>query len=220
MLDELNRKNDFNIYSVFDKEFKDYGRVLEGYDFSEVINYMDTKTLVPSESNIYVASCEDMEALSIKDRVQEGIFGFMDIQIGYCNGNNSKLNALEYHKGSEVNVAVTDLVLFLARIFDMDGLNLDTKSVKAFYLPRGTAVEIYSTTMHFAPCKVNDDGFKCVVILPKGTNTPIIKQGEGVGEERLLFMKNKWIIAHGDRQDLISRGAHRGLIGINYELKY
>lgn len=74
--------------------------------------------------------------------------------------------------------------------------------------------------MHFAPCKVNDDGFKCVVILPKGTNTPIIKQGEGVGEERLLFMKNKWIIAHGDRQDLINRGAHRGLIGINYELKY
>ncbi|WP_027309110.1 DUF4867 family protein [Caloramator sp. ALD01] len=219
MLYELKNKNDFNIYSVYDKEFKEYGRVLEGYDFSEVIRYMDEKTSVPSEGNIYVASCEEMEVLNIKDKIQEGVYGFMDIQIGYCNGNNSRLNALEYHKGSEVNVAVTDLVLFLSRVFDMDGLNLDTRNVKAFYLPKGTAVEIYSTTMHFAPCRVSDDGFKCVVILPKGTNTPITKFGEGVGEERLLFMKNKWIIAHGDRQDLINRGAHRGLVGMNYELK-
>lgn len=219
MLEELNKKNQFKIYSIFDDEFKDYGRVLDDYDFSEIIKYMDENTSVPSEGNIYVASCEDMEALKIKYKVQESIYGFMDIQIGYCNGNNSRLNALEYHKGSEVNVAVTDLVLFLARVFDMDGLNLDTKNIKAFYVPKGMAVEIYSTTMHFAPCKVRDEGFKCVVILPKGTNTPIIKEGEGVNEERLLFMKNKWIIAHKDRQDLIDLGVYKGLLGINYELK-
>ncbi|WDC85303.1 DUF4867 family protein [Caloramator sp. mosi_1] len=110
-----------------------------------------------------------------------------------------------------INVAATDLVLFLARVFDMDGLNLNTKYVKAFYIPKGEAVEIYSTTMHFAPCKVSDFGFKCVVVLPKETNTPIIKSGEGIGEERLLFMKNKWIIAHGDRQDLIEREPIEGL---------
>ncbi|WDC85304.1 DUF4867 family protein [Caloramator sp. mosi_1] len=45
MLTELNKKNDFTIYSIFDEEFKMYGRVLQGYDFSEVIRYMEEKPL-------------------------------------------------------------------------------------------------------------------------------------------------------------------------------
>ena len=43
-------------------------------------------------------------------------FGEMEIQIGYCNGHNSMLNALEYHKSSEINVAATDAVLLLGSI--------------------------------------------------------------------------------------------------------
>ena len=37
MLNHLNSKNDVKIYSVFDDEFKPYGRIVEGYDFTELV---------------------------------------------------------------------------------------------------------------------------------------------------------------------------------------
>ena len=61
-------------------------------------------------------------------------------------------------------------------------------------------VEVYATTLHYAPCVSGDQkNFRVVVILPKGTNgdltkKPIVKDGE----ERLLFANNKWLIAHKD----------------------
>ena len=40
--------------------------------------------------------------------VREKGFGGLPVQIGYCNGSNVKLNALEYHRSSEIDIAVTD----------------------------------------------------------------------------------------------------------------
>ncbi|MGL6023006.1 MAG: DUF4867 family protein, partial [Cetobacterium sp.] len=134
----------------------------------------------------------------------------------------SFLNGLEYHKSSEINVAVTDLVLLLAKTTEIKESELDSSVVKAFLLPRGMAVELYSTTMHFAPCKVSNDGFKCIVILPKETNTDISLEDKDIltEEDKFLFKRNKWLLVHGDKQDLIAKGAFHGISGENLEIKF
>lgn len=207
---------DTDIKSVTDESFKEYGKILEDYDFSEVTKFMINNTEVPEEGNIYVASVSEMEILKIATHIEKVLYGEMPCEIGYCNGMNSTLNGLEYHKSSEVNVAVTDLVLLLGKIQDVSNNTFDSSRVEAFYIEKGTAIEIYETTLHFAPCKVNEEGFKCVVILPANTNTPIEKVNtEATGEERLLFMKNKWLIAHPERSALINKGAYPGIRGCN-----
>lgn len=140
----------------------------------------------------------------------------MPIQIGYCNGNNSSLNGLEYHKGSEINYAITDLVLLLAHIWEIKNNQLNSENVVGFYLPVGTAIEVFSTTLHFAPCRVSDSGFKCLVVLPVGTNLALDEKPEIITEEdKLLFMRNKWLIAHPEAERLVKNGAYIGIRGKN-----
>jgi len=58
-------------------------------------------------------------------------------------------------------------------------------------------------------------------VLLKGTNTPVNKKSENDdSESKLLLQKNKWVIAHKDREPLVKQGAFIGLIGENKELKY
>ena len=144
----------------------------------------------------------------------------MPLQIGYCNGRNSKLNAYEYHKGSEIDVAVTPLVLLLAPRQAIREGKLDTAETKAFYLPAGVAVELYATTLHYSPCKVSDEGFKCLVVLPKGTNLPM-EAAPPVrdGEDRWLRVANKWLLAHPE-SPAAAKGAYVGLTGENLEILY
>lgn len=208
------------LYTVDDEAFRPYGKVLTGYNFEEVLKLME-KSPMPQEGNTYVTSVEELEKTSVKQTLQELMYGGMDIQIGYCNGRNSNLNGLEYHKGSEINVAVTDLVLLLGKVQDIRENSYSTEHIQGFVIPRGTAVELYATTLHFAPCKVSDEGFKCVVILPKGTNEPLTGRPKQVtAEDRLLFMRNKWLLAHPERTPLLERGAHPGIIGANIAINY
>lgn len=208
------------IHSAFDDAFRPFGRVLAGFDFSELIGLMEHKD-VPADGNVYVASDPELEHTSVRTAVQNNLYGAMDIQIGYCNGRNSTLNGLEYHKCSEINIAATDLVLLLGRVQDIRRNQYAAEQVLGFYLPRGTAVELYQTTLHFAPCKLADDGFKCIVILTRGTNEPLTGPVERVSEEdELLFMRNKWLLAHPERKALIERGAYPGIAGSNIEIRY
>ena len=39
-------------------------------------------------------------------------------------------------------------------------------------------------------------------------------------ESKLLLQRNKWVIAHPQREPLIKQGAHPGLLGENKELHY
>ena len=160
------------IQKVTDSAFRKYGQVLEGYDFTGLIKEMK-HTPVP-EDVIYVPSVEELEALDIMKDLQNKGYGGLPVQIGYCNGHNKKLNAVEYHRNSEINVAVT--------------------------------------TLHYAPCHVNEGGFQCVVVLPKGTNTDLTFQTEKTGEDSLMTAKNKWLIAHEDAK---IAGAFNGLKGEN-----
>lgn len=100
------------ILKVTDAEFKTYGRVLEGYDMTDFLKAMEHAPL-PLDEVIYEPSIEELEGLKIADEMKERAYGGLEIQIGYCNGNNKKLNAVEYHRSSEFDIAVDDLILLL-----------------------------------------------------------------------------------------------------------
>ena len=199
------------IQKVTDPAFRKYGQVLEGYDFTGLIKEMK-HTPVP-EDVIYVPSVEELEALDIMKDLQNKGYGGLPIQIGYCNGHNKKLNAVEYHRNSEINVAVTGLVLLIGHQQDIapDHTHAPSQS-EPFLVPAGTGIEVYATTLHYAPCHVNEGGFQCVVVLPKGTNTDLTFQTEKTGEDSLMTAKNKWLIAHEDAK---IAGAFNGLKGEN-----
>ena len=199
------------IQKVTDSAFRKYGQVLEGYDFTGLIKEMK-HTPVP-EDVIYVPSVEELEALDIMKDLQNKGYGGLPVQIGYCNGHNKKLNAVEYHRNSEINVAVTDLVLLIGHQQDIEpDHTYDTSKIEAFLVPAGTGIEVYATTLHYAPCHVNEGGFQCVVVLPKGTNTDLTFQTEKTGEDSLMTAKNKWLIAHEDAK---IAGAFNGRKGEN-----
>ena len=202
------------IQNVADASFRKYGKVLEGYDFSALLKEMK-HTPVPDDV-VYVPSVEELEALDVAKALQNKGFGGIPIEIGYCNGHNKKLNAVEYHRSSEINVAVTDLVLLIGSQQDItDDFTYDTSLVEAFYVPAGTVVEMYATTLHYAPCTAVEGGFRCVVVLPAGTNTELTFPIGENGEDKLITAKNKWLIAH---EEAGIEGAFCGLQGENITL--
>lgn len=200
------------IQNVADASFGPYGKVLEGYDVGRLLKEME-HTPLPTDEVIYIPSVEELEILPVAEEFTNRGYGGLPIQIGYCNGNNKKLNALEYHRSSEINVAVTDLILLIGKQQDISAdLTYDTENVEAFLVPAGTVIEVYATTLHYAPCSVDENGFRCVVVLPKDTNTELTFQPEKEGESRLITAKNKWLIAHEDAK---IEGAFCGLTGEN-----
>jgi hypothetical protein len=221
MIDHLNAVNDITIYSVYDEEFKTFGRIVKGYDFSSAIKFMKENTSIPQSGNIYFPSIKELEEDKVFKDIKKTLYGDMDIQIGYCNGVNSTYNGFEYHKGSEINVAVTPFMLVLGHIWDIEDNKYYIGKEKVFFVPEGTVIEMYQTTLHLSPCKVSDEGFKDIVILPRGTNTKLDEKiiNEDI-ESKILLQRNKWVIAHKDREPLIKQGAVPGLIGDNKELKY
>ena len=216
MLDTLKLKNpDIKLYSVNSEEFKTFGRVITGLDTSEIIKAAE-KISRPALGSAYTTSEESFEKLPTAKEIENKFFGTLPSQIGYCHGHNSLLNAAEWHMSSEINIAVTPLVLILGHIWDIENGKTDSSKFTVFYLPAGTVAEVYSTTLHFCPCEVEKGGFGCIVGLPLGTNTPL----ETEGPDPLLFRKNKWLIAHNDNKALISRGVLPGISGENFKINY
>lgn len=195
------------------QEFKKYGRVIDDVDFSDLLDAMEQ--IPVTEQVVYEASVAALENCGIKDTLDKYFGGGLEIQIGYCNGDNHTLNALEYHRNSELNVAKTEFIALLGMQQDIDTKNYtyDTSKVEAFRVPAGTAVEYYATALHYAPISVGEN-FKVAVVLPKGTNEPLEFEPQKVGEEALLTAQNKWLIAHSE-SGLDKDGAHIGLIGEN-----
>ena len=205
------------LHSVKDVEFRPYGRVIDGYDFSELISVLRDSTPCPDNDTVYVASDSKLESLDAAKILEANVFGRMPIEIGYCNGHNTKLNALEYHRDSEVNIAADDVILLLAKKEEVnDDYSLDTSKVKAFLVPAGTAVEVYATSLHYAPCHVRNEGFRVAVVLPKGTNEALSTKTEILTpEDKLLTHVNKWLIAHPEGG--CPEGSFVGLTGKNID---
>ena len=207
-----------HIYSVADPEFKPYGKTLEGYDTVELLAAME-KIDLPASGTAYEPGIESLEACAIFPVLRDRAYGGMPIQLGMCWGRNTKLNCLEYHRDSEVNIGTGDFVLLLAKQDEIEDGVLDTGKVKAFRVPAGLPVEVYATTLHYAPCHTDADaGFRVAVVLPKGTNTSKPDFEPGCEEDHWMTARNKWLLAHPDSNEA-KNGAHIGLRGINIDIK-
>lgn len=123
-----------HILSVKDPAFRKYGRVITNVDFTQLVEEMK-KTPVP-DGVVYEPGINALEALPVKKELETITYGEMPVQIGYCNGHNSKLNAVEYHRSSEINVAATDAILILGLLADVaEDFTYDTSKMEAFLVP-------------------------------------------------------------------------------------
>ena len=205
------------IESVYDRSFKEYGRVLEGYDNTDLVRRMAAIDM-PSSGTAYRPSIPSLEESDVFSAYRDRGFGGMPVQIGMCWGRNTRLNCLEYHRDSEINIGQGDFILLLARQSQIEDGKIDTSLVRAFRVPAGVAVEVYATTLHYAPCQTDKEGFRVAVVLPRGTNTdrPDFKaRGE---EDGWMTARNKWLLAHKDT-DEARGGAHIGLVGENIDIE-
>ena len=203
------------IKKVTDASFKKYGKVVEGIDFSEILKNLEALPM-PAEGVEYFPGVEALEKTAATKIISESLYGGMPVQIGMCNGHNKALNACEYHRDSEINVALYDMILLIGELKDVqDDFTYDTANIEAYLVPAGVAVELYATTLHYAPCHVDEKGFKAVVILPKGTNYDLTFKPDRTKEDKLLTAVNKWLIAHEDAK---IDGAFNGLKGVNITL--
>ena len=207
------------VKQVTDTSFRKYGKILTGIDFSEIYNVLEEMDY--PEDVEYAASFGPLEEPEFRQKLSNTLYGELSVEIGYCSGHNKMLNALEYHRSSEANVAVTDIILLLGHQSDItEDFTYDTAQLEAFFVPAGTAVELYATTLHYVPIgtKENDYAFKMGVVLPFGTNFPLgvtlgaEAEKEKLPEEKLLFAKNKGLIAHEESGE---EGAFIGLTGKN-----
>lgn len=202
--------------TVTDSSFKQYGRVLD-IDTKEFVKTMLKKPSI-SEGTVYEPADTALESLPIFKTLQDNIFGELPIEFGFCSGRNTKLNAVEYHRSSEIDIAATDLILMLGKQQDIDytANTYNTNDIELFFVPAGTAVELYATTLHYAPCRKNNEEFRCGVVLPKNTNLPLKTKPSPHGEDKLLFAVNKWLIGHSE-SGVDKDGGFIGLVGKNIE---
>ena len=207
------------ILSVFDSAFKPYGKVVTGMEDTckEILTALE-KTPLP-EGTGYVPTEPLLQTLPAAVQVSENLYGGMPVQLGWCNGHNTKLNCLEYHRDSEFNLGTQDFILLLAKMEDIDDNGkLDTAKVKAFRVPAGVLVEVYETTLHYAPCHTDAaKGFRVLVALPWLTNTAKPAITVLAPEDKLLWARNKWLLAHPESSEAKS-GAHIGLTGKNIDI--
>ena len=205
------------IGSIYDSSFKSYGQILTGCNTAGLCAAMESIPL-PESGVAYEPSIASLELNAIFGQLQNNAYGGMPVQIGMCWGRNTKLNCLEYHRDSEINIGTGDFILLLAKQDEIVDGQLDTAHIRAFRVPAGVAVEIYATTLHYAPCHVSEaEGFRVAVVLPKGTNeakptiTPLNE------EDKCLWARNKWLLAHQD-SDEAHRGAMIRLSGPNISI--
>ena len=206
------------IRSVFDSAFASYGQVHTGYDLAGLLSAMESIPL-PEQGTDYRPSIPELEAADCFRALEDRAFGGLPIQVGMCWGRNTRLNCLEYHRSSEFNVGASPFVLLLAHQWEIEGGVLDTDRVVGFYVPAGILVEVYATSLHYAPCHVDGEaGFRVAVVLPRGTNTEKPELTNLPGESRRLWARNKWLLAHPDSAEA-QTGAPIGLRGKNTEIE-
>ncbi len=206
------------IYNVTDPEFKEYGKVIDGIDVTEILDALENSTPLP-ENTDYVPEEPAIQNTATAKKIAPTLFGGLPVEFGWCNGHNTKLNCLEYHRNSEFNLGTQDFILLLAKQSEIDeNFHINSDVIKAFKVPKGVMVEVYATSLHYAPCHVDaSKGFKVLVALPKGTNTDKPDFEPANKEDTLLRANNKWLIAHKDAAEA-QDGAFVGIDGVNIDL--
>lgn len=210
------------IQSVFDESFKKYGAAMKGVA-SDAIRAAAAKIPMPEKGVAYRRSIPELEQTPDFQGFLTQYGGCKPVEAGFCWGYNTRMDCMEYHRASEVNVAVTDCIVMLGDRRDITDGKYDSSLVELFHIPAGTAVEFYATTLHYAPCQTSDEGFRMVVLLPDGTNADLAPEAleeakKATGEHRMLWAVDKWLLAHPDTNEA-KAGALAGITGENIDLK-
>lgn len=205
------------IQSVFDKAFAPYGQIMDGYDTASLVEALKTSTPLP-EGVDYVPGDAALENLPVMTQIQDNCYGGMPVQLGWCNGHNTKMNCLEYHRDSELNLGAQDFILLLAKQECIVDGKLDSSCVEAFLCPAGTMVEVFATSLHYAPCSAKKgQGFQVMVALPKNTNTDMPEIQVLGGDDARLWARNKWLLSHPESGEAAA-GAYVGITGENIDI--
>lgn len=205
-LEYLKRKNPgYNWLDCQDLSFHGFGRVLD-YDATPAISKAQSLHLEPVTSSNYLPKVAQLENDAIYCQIKNTVFGGLPIQVGICYGHNSRHLGFECHQGSEVNVAITDMVLALAK---KKGLPIKNESIYLVFVPRGTVVELFSETLHYCPLECDLAGFNSLVYLLNGTNENF-EHAHGQ-----LTKTNKWFTTH--RENLV-KVAQGNIIGMEEEV--
>ena len=204
------------ILSVFPPEFRAYGRVVEGYPVKGLLDALAQTPL--TDGVVYVPREPLLHAAPEAQAIGEALYGGMPFQLGWCNGHNTKLNCLEFHRDSEFNLGTEDFILLLGLQGDIVDGRLDTATVKAFRCPAGVLIEVYATSLHYAPCHTDPaKGFRVMVGLPENTNTDYRPEGGANVMDRMLWARNKWLLAHAESAEA-AQGAVVALDGVNIDI--
>ena len=128
------------------------------------------------------------------------------------------MNCLEYHRDSEFNLGTEDFVLLLARQEEIAGGKLDTAKVKAFRVPAGTLVEVYATTLHYAPCHVDAaKASACWSLCPKAPIPQSPPSRMTAADDPQLWPATSGCSLHPDSAEA-KAGAYVGLVGENVHI--
>lgn len=189
------------LYPISADAFSAYGRVcrLEAGALGQAL----LATPVSLSGVTYVASVPELEQTPEFRAVEDLIFGGLFCECGYCNGFTTTVDTLEYHCCSEWLLLGSDAVLLLGHRWDVENAAYDFRRLEAFFVPAGTAVELYATTLHYSPCSAARNlPFRAAIVLPRGTNTPDFVSHPGHPEAQLLSEKNKWVISGDQTVDI------------------
>ena len=210
-----------HIYSVTDPEFAPYGMVWSGLSREAVDPLLAVLRKTPVlEGSQYVASAPELEGAEGADALKQLMYGGHPAQLGWCNGHNTRLNCLEYHRSSEFNLGASDFILLLAKRDQIKDGKLDTSLVKAFRVPAGVLVEVFATTLHYTPCMVDAQGFQVMVALPAGTNGPRPEAADDMpaaGDSYCYWKADKWVLCHAESPKA-AEGGYVGLTGKNLDI--
>jgi ureidoglycolate hydrolase len=173
---------------------------------------------MPSEGIDYVASLDSLENCAVAKEMEIRGFGAMTVQLGYVSGRARQMNGLEYHKSSEYNIPMNDVIVLLGMQQDIVDGKYDSSKCEAFLIPGGTGVELYGTTLHYAPLNVYEDGYRMICVLPRGTTAPKVEFTEKSVDDKMCLGTNKWFMAHADAPEA-KNSAYVGITGNNIKFE-
>lgn len=217
-LEEFRAANpDLEILPVTDSSFADFG-VIYNYPLAEIEDVMN-HVAMPESGSTYLQSIPELEKTEAIQAIGRDVFAGMPIDAGATIGHTDDFSAFEYHQCSELNIMLDDVVMVFAKrqTLDKQGTIDPRRDGKIYYVPKGTIVELYNTTLHYAPIEVTKSGYKVIVVVLHGTNLPL-PAGFKSGNPRVV-KQGKFQVVHPVRQDKIAQGYQVALTGELIETK-
>lgn len=200
------------LYDVNSPEFSVYGVLYPNYDISRIKTIL-TSLPLPESGSRYLQSIEALEKEETIQSIGKDIFAGLPINAGATIGYTTDFSAVEFHQSSEVNIALDDVILVLGQrqLLEVNQTFDPHTEGKAFYIPAGSVIELFNTTLHYAPVEVFEHGYRVVVVVVEGTNTAL--PSDFHSQNPRVVKKGKFQVVHPSRKDKIAQGYQVGMSG-------